>query len=197
MAGPAPDSDLDALARSLAELRARVAPLLLRRHERRRADATAAERLTVPQHLALLALAGGPLAISELAARTGVAVSTATRMAQGLGREGWVERVAGDGDRRRRPVRLTAAGRAVMEEASAVTERRYRELLAALGPGDRADLVAGVAALLKAVQADESRRSASASAAASSAASSSPGEGAATGSGDAPAGRMPSRITAM
>ena len=71
--------------------------------------------MSTPQHITLLALAAGPLAISDLGAATGVAVSTATRMVQALEREGWVGRVAEPGgDRRRRPVALTAAGRAVM-----------------------------------------------------------------------------------
>ena len=101
MSRPGP-ADLDALADAVADLRARVAPLILARQERRAAGATEGERLTTPQHLTLLALADGAGSVSEVAARTGVAVSTATRMLQSLARAGWVRR-------RRPPTRRTAA----------------------------------------------------------------------------------------
>ena len=123
-------TDLDAVVEALADLRARVVPLILARQERRRDGATAGERLTTPQHITLLSLADGPLAVSEVAAVTGVAVSTATRMVQSLERAGWVERttpVPGD-DRRRRPVALTGEGRAVAEEAGEVVRARLRGL---------------------------------------------------------------------
>ena len=94
--GPAPD-DLHALAGTLAELRTRLAPMVLARQERRRAGATPGERLSTPQHLTLLALAGGPLTMSALAEATGVALSTATRMVQGLAREGSGCRARGPG----------------------------------------------------------------------------------------------------
>lgn len=195
MSHDALDPDLDALARVLVEMRARVAPLVLARHARRAGGTTAAERLSTPQHLALLALAHGPLTISALAAATGVAVSTATRMAQALGRAGWIAAAPGapGDDRRRRPVELTAEGRAVMDEASAVTEERVRALLAALDGSERAAIVAGAAALLKAVQLDEERRARSEAASRAASTSSPPGAG--SGSGVAPAGRMPSRMT--
>ena len=93
MSTPGPDTppgDLDALAAALVEVRARLAPMVLARHERRRAGATPGERLSTPQHLTLLALADGPLTMTALAGATGVALSTATRMVQSLVREGWV-----------------------------------------------------------------------------------------------------------
>ncbi len=193
MTGRSPHDDLDALAGTLAELRTRLAPMVLARQERRRAGATPGERLSTPQHLTLLALAGGPLTMSALAEATGVALSTATRMVQGLAREGWVvpaEPVAG-ADRRRRPVALTEEGRAVATAADAAIAARVRGLLEFLDPDERAAVLAGAQALEKAVQLDEGRRAA----AASSASSTSAGEGGGAGSGDAPAGRIPSRMT--
>ncbi|MGD9572978.1 MAG: MarR family winged helix-turn-helix transcriptional regulator [Thermoleophilia bacterium] len=174
MTGPGP-GDPDALAASLAGLRARLVPLVLARQERRRASATPAERLTTPQHLTLAALAGGPLTMSALAAATGVAVSTATRMVQTLVREGWVEPAAvaeAGADRRRRPVRLTGAGRAVLEAADREILGRFRALVGYLDDEERAAMSAAVRAVEKAIQLDEERR-ASAAAAASSAASTS------------------------
>lgn len=161
------DPSLDALTAAVVDLRARLAPLVLARQERRRAGATAGERLSTPQHLALLALADGPLTISALAATTGVALSSATRMVQALSREGWVERAEDDRtDRRRRPVRLTAAGRQVSDQASAVLAERVAGLLSLLDEEERAALLTAMHGLERALQMDERLRSASAGAAA-------------------------------
>jgi DNA-binding MarR family transcriptional regulator len=192
MSGP---EDADALVDAVAELRARVAPLILARQERRAAGATEGERLTTPQQLTLRALADGPRAVSEVAAATGVAVSTATRMLQSLARSGWVEPAApgAGGDRRRRPVRLTRAGRRVLGDAESALRARIRELLGRLDADERAAIVRGLAALARALQLDE--RSSDLPAAASSAVSSARTVGAGAGSGEAPSGRMPSRMT--
>lgn len=117
-------------------------------------------------------------------------------MAQALGRRGWIARAetaAGD-DRRRREVALTDAGRAVMDEAGDAVRGRMTGLLRHLDAGERAAILAGVRALMKAVQAEE--RGVAGADAASRAASTSSTSGAGTGSGVAADGRMPSRITA-
>lgn len=188
------DPALDQLVRSLADFRVLATSLVLAKQERRKAGATEAERLSTPQHITLLALADGPLAISDLGARTGVAVSSATRMVQALEREGWVERAAEEpGDRRRRPVGLTARGRAVMEEASQVVRDRFRHLLRGLDPDERAAIQAGLDALTRAIA--RAQREDDAPAGVPIAVSNSSSEGGGGDSGDAPAGRMPSRIT--
>lgn len=188
-------SEIENLVDAIAVLRARVAPLVLARHERRREGATPGERLSTPQHLTLLALADGPLGVSEVAAATGVAVSTATRMVQWLERAGWVERAAppAGGDRRRRPVALTPAGRRVMGEADEAVRIRLRRLLERLDAPGRAAIVDGLRALEAALQEDEV--AVARPAASSSAASSSESSGARGDRADAPSGRMPSRIT--
>jgi DNA-binding MarR family transcriptional regulator len=189
-------TDLDTVVEALADLRARVVPLILARQERRRDGATAGERLTTSQHITLLCLADGPLAVSEVAAATGVAVSTATRMVQSLERAGWVERtarVAGD-DRRRRPVALTDEGQAVAEEAGEVVRARLRGLAERLDDDGRRAVLEGLAAFALALQEDEAAAAAG-SANARSAASISPSEGAGGASGVAPSGRIPSRMT--
>ena len=185
------DPDLEPLVDALADLRARAAQLVLARQERRKGGATPGERMSTPQHITLLALERGPLSISDLGAATGVAVSTATRMVQALEREGWVERAAAEpgADRRRRPVALTAAGRAVMDEATDVVKARVRRLLAHLDEAERAAIVAGLEALTKAIQADDM------AAGRATAASYSSMVGASGASGEAPAGRMPSSTT--
>ena len=185
------DPALETLVRALADFRTLAAPLVLARHERRQEAGTPGERMSTPQHITLLALSAGPLAISDLGAATGVAVSSATRMVQTLEREGWVERAPEEpcADRRRRPVALTAAGRRVMEEASEVVRARFRRLLQNLDADDQRAILQGLRALTKAVQAGE------AAAGLPIADSSSSEEGASGDSGEAPAGRMPSRIT--
>ncbi len=185
------DPDLEPLVDAFADLRARAARLVLARHERRKQGATPGERMSTAQHITLLALEGGPLAISDLATATGVAVSTATRMVQALEREEWVERAPAEpgGDRRRRPVALTPAGRAVMDEATAVLKARVRGLLARLDADERTAVIAGLRALTKAVQADD------VAAGRATAASNSSTLGAGGKSGDAPSGRIPSSTT--
>ena len=199
MSRPGP-ADLDALVDAVADLRARVAPLILARQERRAAGATEGERLTTPQHLTLLALADGPGSVSEVAARTGVAVSTATRMLQSLARAGWVRRAptADQEDRRRRPVELTRAGRRVLDQADDAVRGRIRALLERLDESERAAIVGGMEALARALAEDDPpqaagsppRRAASSRARSRSVTVGAPGE-----RGEAPSGRMPSRMT--
>lgn len=132
---------LDEVVDVLNGLRGSLARLILARAERRHRAATAGERLTTPQHLALTALSAGPLGTSELAARTGVAVSTATRMIQGLERLGYVRPAKVDeGDRRRRFVELTPLGRRTLAEGDEAIRARLRRLLAPLTPEQR-DLI--------------------------------------------------------
>jgi DNA-binding MarR family transcriptional regulator len=143
-------SDLAVLARSVRDLRAPLDRLLSPRpgEARRRA------RLTPAQHLTLVALRDGPLGTSELAGATGVAVSTATRMVQGLRRAGLVAPagVAG-GDARRRYVALTPAGREAAEREGAAQLARVREVVERLDPGRRAALLEGARALIDALAA--------------------------------------------
>jgi DNA-binding MarR family transcriptional regulator len=141
MLGPPDDP---ALARALLDLRARLDRLLAARPEGVRRMVL----LTAPQQLTLTALGDGPLAMSELAGATGVAVSTATRMVQGLRRAGLVApvEVAG-GDARRRYVAITPAGREASEREGAARLARVREVLERLDPGGWAALLEGMRAL--------------------------------------------------
>ena len=143
------DPDLEKLVEAFARLRDVAAPLILARQERRAEGATPGERLSTPQHIALIALAEGPLTMSALAAATGVALSTATRMVQTLEREGWVARPScepGD-DRRRRPVALTEGGHAVLDDANDASRRRIRGLLERLDADDRGAVLQALEAL--------------------------------------------------
>ena len=65
----------------------------------------------------------------ELAARIGVETSTLTRQLDAMERQGWVERLSVDGDRRLKLVRRTARAVAVMRDAAPLTQSLRDELL--------------------------------------------------------------------
>jgi MarR family transcriptional regulator, organic hydroperoxide resistance regulator len=69
---------------------------------------------------------GEAVGIGELAERAVLERTTLSKMFDRLEAEGWVERVASSGDRRRLPVRLTPAGRAKLEQATPVIEALFQ-----------------------------------------------------------------------
>lgn len=102
------------------------------------------EDVTLPQYRLLVVLATrGPSPTGSLAAALGVTPPTATRMCDRLVRKRLVSRRTNPHDRRQVRLRLTPAGRRVVE---AVTEHRRVEiahLLAAIPPGRYPQLVEG------------------------------------------------------
>jgi DNA-binding MarR family transcriptional regulator len=77
-------------------------------------------RLTLAQYQLLEALRATPrLPVSELAATAGVAAPTATRMLDGLVRDGIAERTPCEQDRRVVNIALTRAGRDAVDAAAA------------------------------------------------------------------------------
>lgn len=80
-------------------------------HEWNAWDSPELAELTKPQVVALLRLRGGPLRMSDLAARLCVSHSSATALVDRLTRKGLVERVHGSGDRRQVLCRLTDSGK--------------------------------------------------------------------------------------
>ena len=87
----------------------------------------AAEETTIAQYRALVVLASrGPQRLVDLAAALEVTPSTAGRMGDRLVRKGLIRRQRSRSDRRSVQVSITAAGRAVVDQATA----RRRELLA-------------------------------------------------------------------
>jgi DNA-binding MarR family transcriptional regulator len=89
----------------------------------------AAEETTIAQYRALVVLASrGPQRMVDLAGALGVAPSTAGRMCDRLVRKGMIRRHRARADRRAVLVSLTAAGRQVVDQATA----RRRELLAGI-----------------------------------------------------------------
>jgi DNA-binding MarR family transcriptional regulator len=123
-------SAADAHRLAAAGALAAVAPLatrwierLLARHE---------PSLTVPQYLALRAIAREGVTGSELARRTGVSGPAVSQLLGGLAAVGLVEREADAEDRRRQALTLSPAGEQAFRSAEQLLSARLGELLADL-----------------------------------------------------------------
>jgi DNA-binding MarR family transcriptional regulator len=93
----------------------------------------AAEETTIAQYRALVVLTSrGPQRIVDLAAALGVAPSTAGRMCDRLMRKGLIRRHRARADRRAVLVSVKAAGRLVVDEATARRRALIEEILAML-----------------------------------------------------------------
>ena len=107
----------------------------------------AADDITIAQYRALVVLASrGPQRMADLAAALDVAPSTAGRMCDRLLRKGLIRRHRARADRRAVKVSITAAGRQVVDEATA----RRRALLAGILAKLPARQQSAVAAALRA-----------------------------------------------
>ncbi|MGH2934950.1 MAG: MarR family winged helix-turn-helix transcriptional regulator, partial [Gaiellaceae bacterium] len=99
-------------------------------------------RLTPTKLRALDALAeNGALRVSELAARMSVDETTGTRLADRLEAAGLARRERDPDDRRATAVVLTPAGRRIAAEMAGRRLEFFRDVIAALDPGERAELV--------------------------------------------------------
>lgn len=136
-----------------------LGPVIYHRILRRLADAPAQKdaELTIPQRLALMAIAEAEeRTVTQVAQRTGVAHSTATRMVHGLVRRGFVrEAQATAGDRRRRLVSLTEPGREALARATGQAYARAARLVAPLDASTRIELQRGLQILLALLRDDE------------------------------------------
>ena len=107
----------------------------------------AAEETTIAQYRALVVLTSrGPQRIVDLAAALDVAPSTAGRMCDRLARKGLIRRHRARADRRAVLVSVTAAGRLVVDQATARRRTLIEEILATLPE----DAQKGVAEALRA-----------------------------------------------
>ena len=96
----------------------------------------AAEDTTIAQYRALVVLASrGPQRMADLAGALGVAPSTAGRMCDRLVRKGLIRRHRARVDRRAVLVSVTAAGRQVVDQATARRRALIEDILAKL-PAD-------------------------------------------------------------
>jgi DNA-binding MarR family transcriptional regulator len=123
------------------------------RRARARLTEDPAAGLSLAQYLLVAPLLDTPThSVGELAANAGVASPTATRMLDGLERDGIVAREAAVDDRRRVALRLTPVGRRVAATDRARYQAKGAELFAALDPAERtqaARLLGRLAALME------------------------------------------------
>lgn len=78
---------------------------------------------------------------SALAEKAGVSRATMTGLIDGLERDGLVQRLTDDADRRKFAIQLTAAGQAKLDEVMPEYYRRVASLMQALSAEQRASLV--------------------------------------------------------
>jgi DNA-binding MarR family transcriptional regulator len=113
-----------------AEALAAAAPLATRWIERLLAQRD--PPLTVPQYLALRAIAREGISGGELARRAGISGPAASQLIAGLADAGLVERSTAEDDRRRVALALSPAGRRAFERSEAMLSERLGSLLADL-----------------------------------------------------------------
>lgn len=107
----------------------------------------AAEETSIAQYRALVVLASrGPQRMVDLAAALDVAPSTAGRMCDRLVRKGLVRRHRARVDRRAVLVSLNAAGRDVVDQATARRRELIAEVLRALPADQQQDIARALAA---------------------------------------------------
>ncbi|ORT98476.1 MarR family transcriptional regulator [Frankia casuarinae] len=127
--------DVDEAVRALLLLM----PQLVGRAKRTPPPAELAGLALGPRHLSLLSylLFDGPMTVNELAVRLEVAPTTVSLMVADLSRGGVVERREDPGDRRRRIVSITDAGRPAIEGWLGPAATAWREALGPLTSADR------------------------------------------------------------
>ncbi|HVV87583.1 MAG TPA: MarR family transcriptional regulator, partial [Kofleriaceae bacterium] len=99
-------------------------------------------------------LGSGPLTISELAGRTMTHQSSVSVVVQRLVDRGLVTRGIADGDRRRREVALTAAGRRLLRRTPDAAQTRLLGAIARMPRRAREQLAESLVALVHAMGAD-------------------------------------------
>jgi DNA-binding MarR family transcriptional regulator len=111
----------------------------------------AAEDTTIAQYRALVVLASrGPQRMVDLAVALGVPSSTAGRMCDRLLRKGLIRRHRARSDRREVQVSITAAGRQVVDTATARRRALLAGILDRLSPRQQSAVAAALAAFAEA-----------------------------------------------
>ncbi len=112
-----------------------------------------ASDLPVAQLRVCSILRTGPRSMSALGKELGISFSAATQIADRLERAGHVERVAKEGDRRVKNLRLTASGTEMMESRRKTRVRRVEEVLEQIPPEMRQTVLRALNRLLEAAEA--------------------------------------------
>ena len=108
--------------------------------------------LPVAQMRLCTLLMQGPMTMSALSREMGTTVSATTQLADRLEGVGYVERLAGEDDRRSRSLRLTKRGSAVMCESRDMRLSRWVEVLSRLPAPSRTAVVQLLEELVAACQ---------------------------------------------
>jgi len=110
-----------------------------------------AEETTLAQYRALVVLASrGPQRMVDLARALGVTPSTSGRMCDRLSRKGLIRRHRARTDRREVLVSVTAAGREVVDQATARRRELLADILAKLDEEQRSGIAAALVAFAEA-----------------------------------------------
>ncbi len=118
--------------------------------------------VSLPQCVALQALASRPHTNTELADALGVTRGAITRLLDGMDGRGWIVRSRDAGDRRRLAVSLAPAGRAEAKRLGGLFEESVAQLLAELPAKERPRVERSLRLLRDAAEATRARWSASA-----------------------------------
>jgi DNA-binding MarR family transcriptional regulator len=94
----------------------------------------------------------GPLSQQQLGERLGLEKSTVSRLAAGLERRGWLERVRDPANRRFYRLALTPAGVAAAEQIGTHLTQQHQHLFAELTEQERAGLMLGMSGLSRAIE---------------------------------------------
>ena len=127
-------ADYEALERDAEALHEALSGLV-RLYQFRDRDQICCFDVSVPQCYGLEALVkGGPLTLGELADRLYLEKSTASRVVDALERKGYVTRAPHPGDRRALQLKVTPAGRRLVERIRASLVEDAKAVLADLSP---------------------------------------------------------------
>ena len=142
MAQPFPDDELRRMMRWLVRVGGLLEP---HHHDGVRASAS--------EVFALAELTeAGPLSQQQLGERLGLEKSTTSRLAAGLERRGWLERVRDPANRRFYRLALTPAGRTAAERIGAHFSAQHERLFAELTVDERDALLHGMSGLARVVE---------------------------------------------
>ena len=136
------DRRLDGLARELSDSWHELGRVLARRRLLASLHGGGSPALSPTRRKALDVLAGaGGVRVGQLADGVGIDETTATRLVDRLAADGLVERRRLSSDRRVTVVELTAAGAELVDEIARRRRDFFRDVLRALEPGEREELV--------------------------------------------------------
>jgi DNA-binding MarR family transcriptional regulator len=142
MTQPFPDDELRRLLRWLVR-----AGELLEPHDHDGVRASASEVFALGE-----LTDAGALSQQQLGERLGLEKSTVSRLAAGLERRGWLERVRDPANRRYYQLALTPTGVTAAERIGAYFTEQHQHLFAALTAEERAGLLVGMSGLARVME---------------------------------------------